>query len=502
MTGKRPDLPDPNQATSLDDLVALLRQLKAWAQDKSYAVIARQVNDRWARAGRPRSEHTTRSTVARYFAFGRSRLDEELLVAIVSVLHQQAEYAERWRHALRAIRGDAAAAALVDTRPDLPAAPRGFIGRQDELCCLVELAKARRIVVVSGMAGIGKTWLAIHAVHRLAADHGVRLAAHLRGFDPIAPPASPSAVLVSFLRHLGLRHGQVPRHLSGQVQTYRALTGAGPALVLLDDAIDEDSVAPLVPGGDAITIITSRRTLAGLREAAHLRLEAPDRNSSLDLLRQVAGSHRVDSDLAGAQCIIEAVGRHPMALSVIGGHMREHPDWSAADYAQPVALALDGGIRAALADSLRRLPAATRRVWRLLALHPGRDLSGPAVAALTDRPVGPVRAHLTALVDAQLVRQPSVDRYALHELVRGHAVESVGLEEPASQVRAAVGRLYHYYRWTAANAVAQIKSDRVVRTLEYDQACRWIADEYENLLLIMADAAVRGWPGFKHKMAG
>lgn len=116
-------LPDPAQAIILDDLVARLRMLKAESRDMSYAAIARAVNERWRRDGRPDSELTTKSTVAGYFAFGRSRLDEELLVAIVSALHPDPEYAERWRHALRAIRGDATAATIVDTWSGLPAAP-------------------------------------------------------------------------------------------------------------------------------------------------------------------------------------------------------------------------------------------------------------------------------------------------------------------------------------------------------------------------------------------
>lgn len=501
MTGTKHPLPDPSNAVTLDDLVARLRQLKAWAKDMSYGAITRLVNDDWARNGRPRSERTTRSTVAGYFTFGRSRLDEELLVAIVSALHPQPEYTQRWRHALHVIRGNAAAAALVDTRSELPQAPQGFTGRHDELSCLVELVNNHRTVVVYGMAGIGKTWLALHAAHRLAVNRGLRLTACLRGFGGVATPASPSAVLAGFLRHLGMRHEQIPRHLSEQVHSYRELTGAGRALVLLDDAVDEENVAPLLPGGDARAIITSRRPLPGLRDAAHLHLVAPDRDSSLDLLRQAAGGHRVDRDLAGANRVVEAVGRHPLALSVIGEHMRHHPDWTMADYAQPIGLALDGGVRAALADCLDRLPAATRRVWRLLALHPGYEVSARAVAALADLTPDTAHGHLSALHEAQLVRQLAADRYTPHELVRGYAIESMSLEEPASLVRAAQRRLYDYYRRSAADAVARIKPDDAAGSPQYDEACRWLAHEHENLLLITADAAVRGWPRVEREVA-
>ncbi|MEO3925053.1 hypothetical protein ABGB07_14475 [Micromonosporaceae bacterium B7E4] len=494
--------------TSLDDLVARLRLLKAWSQDMSYAAVTRIVNDRWRRAGRPDSELTTRSTVAGYFAFGRSRLDEDLLVAIVTALHPEPEYAERWRRTLRMIRGDATAAASVDARCDLSTGPEGFVGRGAELRHLDELAGARRIVVVQGMAGVGKTWLARHATHRIGGCR-VRLAADLRGFGA-GPPACPSAVLAGFLRRLGLRYDQIPRDLAARRAAYRALTRDVPVLVVLDDAADEHVVAPLLPGGpDRVVVVTSRRALTGLRGAAHLPLTALDPAASLDLLRRVAGAARIDADVAGARRTARRVGHHPLALSIIGRHLREHPDWPGVDYARPVALVLARGVRSGLAASVGRLPDATGHVLRLLALHPGHDIDCRAVAVLADMTVDTARTHLDTLVRAHLLQHSSTGRYSLHELARGYAAEAVRLEEPASQVRAATGRLFGYYRRTAAVAVARLSAAGRPQSCRAGpsptphtvaEARRWMADEHANLLGLTAHAVARGSTGLAYDL--
>ena len=364
-----------------------------------------------------------------------------MLVAIVLALHADPEYAERWRHAYRAIRGDVTAAAFVDARCDLPPAPEGFVGRHAELRLLDELINTRGTVVIHGMAGVGKTSLAMHAAHRRAGDR-LRLFADLRELDAETPPACPSAVLGRFLRHLGLRHDQIPRDLAARVEAYQALVRETPALLVLDNAADEESVAPLVPDGpDHIVIVTSRLRLVGLRDTAHLQLDALDSVASLDLLRGIAGAARVDADIAGAWRIIARLGRHPLALSIVGRHLKRRPDWSVADCARPVALALASGVRSALSVSCRRLPAAARRVLHLLALHPAHDIDCHAVGALIGTEVGTARRHLSELEDAHLVRQSRNGRYCLHELVRGYASELVGLEEGASQVHAARGRV-------------------------------------------------------------
>jgi hypothetical protein len=301
-----------------------------------------------------------------------------------------------------------------------------------------------------------------------------------------------------------------------RVETYRALVRDVPVLVVLDDVADAQSVAPLLPAGPQhVVMITSRRRLTGLRDAARLHLQTLDPAESLDLLRRAVGPVRVDADVAGARRITARVGWHPHALSIVGGHLREHPDWPVADCAGPVRLALAGGVRSALTVSCRVLPPAARRVLRLLALHPGHDVGCHAVAALTGTDLSTVRGDLDMLVDAHLVRQPAPGRFSLHELVRGYAAELVSLEERASQVTAATARLCDYYRRTAVAAVRRLEpageaghhgshaaghapSHRAAGTAE---ARRWMAQEQANLLLMTAHAADRGFSGLARDLA-
>ncbi|MFF5073497.1 AAA family ATPase [Micromonospora olivasterospora] len=445
--------PDPAGATTLDDLVARLRLLKAWAGDRPYTAITDAVNGGWKRAGRPAGELTTRSTVAGYFTLGRRRLDEELLVAIVRALHDDAAYAERWRRALMHVRGETVAAALVDARKELPPGIPDFVGRDRELRRVTELAALAspcRAVVIRGMPGVGKTSLALRAAHHLVGRgrlHRVRLFADLRGCAPTGPPADPGAVLGDFLRLLGLRGDEIPATLDGRIDRYRHLLRDQDALVVLDDAAPGHHVEALLPtGARSFTIITSRYTLPGLARVEEVPLGPLRAHEALSMLGRIAGHLRLGADPGIVRRIAASVGHLPLAVAVIGEHLGRHPDWLLADYLKPLpALVLAGGLRDALAASERHLPAETRRVLRLLALN-RREVDSPAAAALVGLDVETARRHLETLAAAHLLERAAGDAFGFHRMVRAYAIERVRTDEPISQRRAALSRLAEHYR--------------------------------------------------------
>ncbi|GAA2639376.1 tetratricopeptide repeat protein [Dactylosporangium fulvum] len=506
--------PDPEGAADLDDLVARLRLLKAWAGDPSYTVITKRITEGWSRAGRPASELPGRSTVAGYFSAGRSRLDEDLLAAIAEALGGDAGYAEHWRAAVRAIRSRATAASWVDSAARLPTGTGTFVGRRDELDRLLTADGATVVVsAIRGMPGVGKTTLALHAAHQLLARgrfQDVQLFVDLRGFDTDSPPADPAAVLADFLRHLGVPGDRVPPTLAGRIAKYRELLHGRHALIVLDNAYDERGVAPLLPGHPTcLTLVTSRRTLAGLPDAVHLRLDPFAADEARQLLRQVAGAERVDADPQTAARIAELVGHLPLALAIVGGHLRDHPDWLLTDYLRPLTtLAMEGGIGAALTMSDRNLPVETRRTLRLLALHPGQEWDGYAAAALTGEPMAVARARLDELAAAHLVQRRGPDRYGFHDLVRAYAAERAAVDEPASRSRAALTRLFDHYLHAAAMAMNTLyPADKGLRPDPpppagpevpglgtADGARAWLEAEHANLIAGAGHAADNGWP--------
>src|SRR5438552_1590220 len=199
-------LPDPGRASTLDGLVEELRLLKVWAGDPSYAMIKERINAAWKTAGRPGSEWAKKPTVAACFTPGRRRLNTDLVLAVVAALHPDVGYVAQWRQALRVIGGETQAAAQVRVQDRLPPDLAGFTGRTAELDRLWQVLQhgsvnggAVVISAIAGMAGIGKTQLAVHAGHLLAREQAIDrvLFVNLRGFhpDPAQPPADPAAVL-------------------------------------------------------------------------------------------------------------------------------------------------------------------------------------------------------------------------------------------------------------------------------------------------------------------
>jgi hypothetical protein len=177
----------------LDELVERLRRLKAWAGDPSYEWIKKRVNEAWTAAGRPAVDLVGRTTVLDCFRSGRRRLNADLVVAVVQVLHADVAYVSQWRQALRVTRGEARAAAQVRVQDALPPDLAGFTGRASELDQLWRVLREPRraggpvvLSAIEGMAGVGKTRLAIHAGHRLVDSGAVDrvLFVNLRGFDP------------------------------------------------------------------------------------------------------------------------------------------------------------------------------------------------------------------------------------------------------------------------------------------------------------------------------
>jgi tetratricopeptide (TPR) repeat protein len=523
-------VPDPGSAGSVDDLVARLRLLKGWAGDPSYEWIARRVNAAWTAAGRPASELAGKTTVVDCFRPGRRRLNTQLVVAVVQALHPDPGYVTQWRQALQVIAGQTRAASQVRVHDGLPPDLPGFTGRTAELERLRKaVGQSDRdgavvICAIAGMAGVGKTQLAIRAGHMLARELALDrvLFVNLRGFHPDAgqPAAEPAAVLDGFLRLLGVPGQQIPHDLAARTAAYRGRLAGTRTLVVLDNAADADQVRPLLPEtAGCPTLVTSRRDLAALLPTTYATLDAFTADDAVAFLTRSAAEVPVGTDPRAAARIAHRCGYLPLALGLATGHIRATPGWTLTDHADRLDerdrdQRLDGGVEFAFDLSYRDLPADRQRLLRLLALHPGQDLDVYAAAALAGTDLAAARTGLRDLCRDHLVQQTISGRYTFHDLVRHFAAGRARDEDPPAHQRVALTRLFDFYLAAAAagmDALYPAESHRrpriappatpVPALADPDAARRWLDTELPSLVAVAARTANHGWPAHTTRLS-
>jgi tetratricopeptide (TPR) repeat protein len=525
-------LPDPARAAGVDDLAEQLRRLKIWAGDPSYETIKDRVNATWTAAGRPADSLVGKTTVVDCFRPRRRRLNTDLVAAVVQALHPDTGYVTQWRQALRVVGGEIEAAAQVRVQATLPDDLVGFTGRTDELRrlrrTLHDGLRAGSPVVISaiaGMAGVGKTQLAVHAGHLLHAELPFEqmLFVNLRGFhpDPAQPPADPAAVLDGFLRLLGVPGQQIPHGLAARAAAFRTRLAGVRALVVLDNAATADQVRPLLPATPGcLTLVTSRRSLTDLDPATHVAVEVftPDEASAF-LAGAVPASVPAGLDPDAAARIARRCGYLPLALSLVAGHIRGTPGWTLTDHADRLDerhahRRLDSAVELALDLSYQHLPAAQRRLLRLASLHPGQDVDAYAAAALAGSDPVTARADLDSLGADHLLQVSGPGRYTFHDLVRAYATTRSHDEDRPAERRAALTRLFdHYLATTAAAMDAVHPAEAHLRPeiapaatagpdlTDPDIALNWLDNERLTLVTVAGHTVAHGWPDHTVRLA-
>ncbi|SNS45145.1 NB-ARC domain-containing protein [Streptosporangium subroseum] len=350
--------------------------------------------------------------------------------------------------------------------PDLPV----FAGRHRELAEALRLLDERTeggatvaISAIGGMAGVGKTTLAVHWAHQVAGRFpDGQLYVNLHGFDQGGSVLDPSVALSGFLEALGV--AQVPESVEARSALFRSLLARRRMLVLLDNARDSEQVRPLLPGGpDCLTIVTSRNQLGGLvaSEGAHLvSLEVWSGAEAQEALIRRLGPRRVAAEPEAVEQIIELCGRLPLAVSIVAARAAARPHLPLAGIAVELSSAgerlhaLDLGepradVRAAFTASYRVLSLAAARLLRLLAIHPGPEISLASAASLLGVPHARARTVSQELCTASLLTEHAAGRYVMHDLIRAFATE---LLEQAGESALARQRLTEHYGHSARNA--------------------------------------------------
>jgi DNA-binding SARP family transcriptional activator len=399
----------------------------------------------------------------------------------------------------------------------LPADPSGFVGRAEYLARLAALlpdAGRLSVVTLAGTAGVGKTALAVHWGHKVRDRFpDGQLFVDLRGYSS-SPPVRPIDALAHLLPALGVPPERVPADEAQAAATYRTALADKRMLVLLDNARHPEQVRPLLPGSaGCLVLVTSRDQMAGLvaRDGAvRLTLDVLSAPEAHALLTRLVGADLVRVEPDAVAELAGLCGYLPLALRIAAARLTAGRWSGIAEYASRLrtdrlaALRIDGdpeaALQTALDSSYAGLPPAARRVFRLLGLVPGPDVTAEAAAALANVSPADAAGLLSRLADVHLAAEHALGRYALHDLVRLYAAYRAATEEAAAHQEAALDRLYGFYA-CGADGAARLLYPQLLRAPAPDpgasfdddaHATAWLDAERANLVAAVRQAAERG----------
>ncbi|MEU4053457.1 tetratricopeptide repeat protein [Streptomyces olivaceus] len=402
----------------------------------------------------------------------------------------------------------------------LPSQPVELIGRQPQIGRLTETllghtAGRSKVVVFTGMPGVGKTFLAVRAAARVEQSFpdGI-LYVDLGGFSP-REPERHGPVLARLLNDLGVRPSTPT--MDGMVSAYRTALADRAVLLILDNARDEEHVRLLLPGlGASAAIVTSRRHLHGLaiREGAELvDLPPLDRQEATELLRTRLGEDRMRMAIPFVDDLVEHCGGVPLALGIMAARIAQRPPAALAGVVRELRQegtrlrSLDMGsenlsVRLSLEASHRLLSAPAARLLWQMAVHPGPTVSWAALRALeSDDAVG-VSNAMDDLMRMSLVTEPTFERYFLHDLIRVYAGELADRQDEAERARV-VERVLHFLlhnAWVCDRKldpgrrlpIGEPRDVEVVAPTCAADAMSWFENEYSTLTAAVRLAENRG----------
>ncbi|WP_433338025.1 AfsR/SARP family transcriptional regulator [Spirillospora sp. CA-294931] len=354
----------------------------------------------------------------------------------------------------------------------LPARLPDFVGREVTLGYLTDqlssaaMSNGPLVLAVSGMAGVGKTALAVEAA-RTVAPHfpDGQLYARLNGTHP-GGFTDAKEVLGFFLRTLGVPESAIPASEMERADVFRNLTAGRKLLIVLDDVESEEQVTCLLPGDNSCAaLVTSRSRLAGLPSGRRVHLDVLSTAESESMLTEVIGAERANAEPAQLLNLAELCGGLPLALRAVASRLVARPHWTIGQLverlrnsAHPLDELVYGchAVRPSLDRSYGSLDAPARRLFCRLALLNSADFPAWVGLPLLDRGAGVAYDALDMLIDAQLVNvrhsEDQQPRYQLNDLVRTYAGECLERDEEMECRTAAVRRVLSCWLLLASEA--------------------------------------------------
>ncbi|MDX1616665.1 MAG: LuxR C-terminal-related transcriptional regulator [Candidatus Promineifilaceae bacterium] len=339
----------------------------------------------------------------------------------------------------------------MPTHSNLPAQPTSFIGREDEIAAIfAKLDKPEcRLLTLLGPGGIGKTRLAIELARRKREDYadGVFFVAlQSLGTSTSITPAIAEAVGYEFRSD-----GRAP---SQQLIDYLR----GKQVLLLMDNVEHllegvSYLGDLLQAGPLLKILATSREALNLREewlwrVSGLRLPTDAEVGTSDAVQlfaerahQVNQRFKLSDEATGVRRVCRLVGGMPLAIELASS-------WSKTLSADEIATEIERGLEL-LKTPLRNMPERHRSLkavfdgsWQLLSKRERRAFRQMAVfhsgcsrqAALTVTKAD--LWTLQALTDKSFIyRDPTTDRYIIHELLIHYGLEQLAKTDEGQTVR-------------------------------------------------------------------
>jgi DNA-binding SARP family transcriptional activator len=409
-------------------------------------------------------------------------------------------------------------AVVVAPRPALKSLPRDlevFTARDDEVRALLsaaDRASAANAVIyaIQGMAGVGKTALAVHVAHMLADRYpDGQIYLNLHGHTPGHSPLHPGTALRQLLSAFDVDPSRIPAEEEEAAALWRSTITGRQVLLLLDNAADSAQVRPLLPGGASLTLVTSRRRLTGLDGARVVSLGLPNEDDAKTLFIRM--SRRAEQPDSAVLEIVSLCGQLPLAMAVAAARLQHHTAWTTEDLLARLRdqrrrinelRADDRSVESVLAVSFDQLPEQQRDLLVAMAWFMPAEIDAHAAAALADTSITVASTMLDELSDTHLLDEPTAGRYRMHDLIRAYCQQRATSHLSEARRSTAASRLLAYWI-VALDAVDQllrphrkappfpVETSTAPQLRDEADALAWCDVEHRNLMSAVSLAAAR-----------